>query len=65
MCNLRAECGSAARVTAVAIASNGTADQLIMLPKDESPHELGPAVFWWDHETGELQKIADDFSELV
>jgi hypothetical protein len=50
---------------AVAIASNGTADQLIFLPKAESANELSPAVFWWDHETGEVHKVADDFAEMV
>ena len=49
---------------AVAIAGNGTADQLLFLPAAGSTNELGPAVFWWDHETGELQKVADDFSDL-
>lgn len=50
---------------AVAIAGNGTADQLILLPKTESPRELGPSVFWWDHETGEVEKVADDFADLL
>ena len=49
----------------VAIASNGTADQLVFLPGQESKDELGPAVYWWDHETGELQKVAEDFTELL
>lgn len=50
---------------AVAIAHNGTADQLILLPKDGAPNELDAAVFWWDHETGEVRKFADDFAELL
>lgn len=49
---------------AIAIANNGDADQLILLPKSGSPNELDPTVYWWDHETGEVQKIADDFAEL-
>ena len=61
---------------AVAIAGNGTADQLILLPdppempeRPERPEpgagaRLQPAVFLWDHETGELEKIADDVGEL-
>jgi len=50
---------------AVAIAGNGTADQLIFLPDEATPGELAPAVFFWDHETGEVTKIADDFAELL
>jgi hypothetical protein len=49
---------------AVAIASNGTADQLILMPKEESKHDLNSAVFWWHYETGEVRKVADDFAEL-
>lgn len=49
----------------VAIATNGAADQLVLLPKAEAKAELDPAVFWWDHETGEVQKVADDFAELM
>ena len=50
---------------AVAIGSNGTADQLILVPRAEAADELGPAVYWWDHKTGELQKVAEDFAELL
>jgi hypothetical protein len=50
---------------AVAIGGNGTADQLILLPKKDLPSELDPAIYWWDHETGSIQKVADDFAELV
>ena len=47
---------------AVAIATNGTADQLILLPKSGAKAELDSAVFWWDHETGEVQRVAEDFA---
>jgi hypothetical protein len=50
---------------AVAIGGNGTANQLILLPKAESLNELGPAVYWWDHETGEVHKMAEDLAELL
>ena len=49
----------------VAIAGNGTADQLVLMPKQEYKGELSPAVFWWDHETGEIRKVADSFAELL
>lgn len=47
--------GSKFPAGAVAIATNGTADQLILLPKSGAIADLDPAVFWWDHETGEVQ----------
>lgn len=50
--------------TAVAVAGNGSGDQLILLPRPEAPQRLQDAVFLWDHETGEVHKIADDFVEL-
>jgi SMI1 / KNR4 family (SUKH-1) len=50
---------------AVAIGGNGTGDQLILVAKTDKPDELGPAVYWWDHETGDVQKVADDFAELL
>ena len=46
---------------AVAIGANGCGDQLIFLREDD---RLGPEVFWWDHETGTVHKVADDFGEL-
>jgi hypothetical protein len=48
---------------AVAIGSNGTGDKLVFL-RGESDVRLGDAVFWWDHETGELEIVADDFPDL-
>ena len=48
---------------AVAIGSMD-ADRLVLLPKTERVDELDHAVYWWDHETGDVEKIADDFSEV-
>ncbi len=50
---------------AVAIANNGDADHLIFLSKTDAPDELDPAVLWWNHETGQVSKLADDFAELL
>jgi hypothetical protein len=50
---------------AIVIGSNGGGDILILLPQDDNPSVLSHEVFWWDHETGEVQVVADDFSELV
>ncbi len=49
---------------AVAIASNGSGDQLILLPEPSSDR-FSDAVYWWDHETGEVEKVGDDFVELI
>ena len=46
---------------ALAIASNGTGDVLLFL---RFADKLGSAVYEWSHETGELNCIAGDFSEL-
>jgi SMI1 / KNR4 family (SUKH-1) len=46
---------------ALAIAGNGYGDQLVFLRQGGS---FAPAVFVWWHETGELDKIAEDFAEL-
>lgn len=48
---------------AVAIGSNGAGDKLILLPAVD-PRQLQDSVFWWNHETREVLKIADDFREL-
>src|SRR5262245_29411051 len=48
---------------AVAIGSNGGGDQLVFL-HDAGAGRLGDAVYWWDHETGEVQKVAEDFLDL-
>lgn len=47
---------------AVAIAGNGSGDQLVMLREGTS---FGHEIYIWAHETGEIQKIADNFSELI
>lgn len=49
---------------AIAIGSNGCGDQLIFL-RDTEKLVLDARVFWWDHETGTIHKLADDFSELM
>lgn len=44
---------------AVAIAGNGAGDQLVLLRLNEA---FAPEVYAWLHESGELEKVADDFS---
>lgn len=50
---------------AVAIGSNGCGDQLVLLRDVKQLGVLAEAVYWWDHETKELNKIAANFGELV
>jgi len=49
-------------VNAVAVGRNGVGDVLVLV--DEGG-KLGNAFFVWLHETGELVKVADDFSDLA
>ncbi len=49
---------------ALAIGSNGAGERLIILA-DPSSDRYADAVYWWDHETGEVIKVADDFAELT
>ncbi len=50
--------------SAIAIGSNGCGDRMVLLPQPDAPELLGHGVYWWDHETGELHKLADDFDEF-
>lgn len=46
---------------ALAIAHNGSGDQLILLRSGEV---YAPEVYVWWHETGEVRQIAADFTDL-
>ena len=48
---------------ALAIGNNGGSDLLVLLP-DPAGGRYADAVYWWDHETGELHPAADAFEEL-
>ncbi|MDY3317384.1 SMI1/KNR4 family protein [Riemerella anatipestifer] len=48
----------------VAIASNGCGDFLVLLPTVENEKKLGEEIFCWIHETGELEKVAENIEEL-
>ena len=47
--------------SAVAIATNGAGDQLVLLREGGV---LMDAVYYWSHETGSIQPVADSFAEL-
>lgn len=46
---------------ALAIAGNGCGDQLVFLKEGNT---FQSTVYRWSHETHDLQKVADDFSEI-
>ena len=48
---------------ALAIGDNGGGDKLVFLPDPEA-RRFADAVYWWDHETGDLQLAADAFEDL-
>ena len=49
---------------ALAIVDNGCGDKLVFLP-DTQESRYADAVYLWDHETGKLQKVSDNFQELL
>ena len=49
---------------AVAIASNGLGDQLTFLPDEQDSRVFEPCVYFWNHETRELEPVAD-FGDLA
>jgi len=52
-------------VDGIAIASNGSADFLILLPTKENDKLLGDEIFSWFHETGEVKEIAKSIEEIT
>ncbi len=48
---------------ALAIGNNGSGDLLVILADPESDR-YADAVYWWDHETSELIRVADAVEEL-
>ncbi len=46
---------------ALAIAANGTGDQVVLLRSGE---HFGPEIWHWDYETGELTLVAKDFAHI-
>jgi hypothetical protein len=47
---------------ALAIAANGTGNALVMLRDGD---QIKPQVFYWCHESGALELVAEDFSSLT
>jgi hypothetical protein len=51
--------------SAIAIGANGTGDQLILLPDPTNVKMLLEDIYIWQHETGDIIKVADSITELV
>jgi len=47
---------------ALAIAGNGCGDQLVLIKQSNSYTD---SIYIWSHETGEFDKVANDFKELT
>lgn len=47
---------------ALAIAGNGCGDQLVLIKQNNN---YSDSVYIWSHETGEIDKVADNFNELT
>jgi hypothetical protein len=48
----------------IAIASNGSGDLLVYKRESSQATKLEEVVYFWSHETGELNKVSSSFSEL-
>jgi hypothetical protein len=48
----------------IAIATNGSGDYLILNPTKENYTKLSEEIFKWFHETGEIEKVAENINEL-
>jgi hypothetical protein len=51
--------------TAIAIGTNGCGDQLILLPDQTDNKKLQEVIYVWQHETGEIFKIAENILALL
>ncbi len=49
----------------IAIASNGSGDNLILLPLDTDNKKLREEIYLWQHEKGDIQQVAKTIDELM
>lgn len=56
-----ARCWSGFPAEALVIGSNGSGDHLVLIPEG---HRFRDTVYWWDHETGALNLVANTFADL-
>jgi hypothetical protein len=46
------------------VAQNGGGDYLIIRPDAEGWTQLGETIYFWDHETGEHEPVADSMDSV-
>jgi hypothetical protein len=49
----------------IAIASNGSGDNLILLPLDTDNKKLREEIYLWQHETGDILQVGKTINELT
>jgi hypothetical protein len=49
---------------AFVVAQNGSGDYLIIRPEAEGSTQLGETIYFWDHETGEHEPVADSLDSV-
>lgn len=50
---------------AIAIATNGCGDYLILLPLESNAKKLSEKIYSWFHEKGEIEEVAKNITELI
>ena len=49
----------------IVIGHNGGGDLLVLAPMADDPTTLQHTVYWYDHETSQVEPVADDFAKLA
>ena len=49
---------------AFVVAQNGSGDYLIIRPEQDGSRELGETIYFWDHETGTCEPVADSLDSI-
>jgi hypothetical protein len=49
---------------AFVVAQNGSGDYLIVRPDEDGSREIGDTIYFWDHETGEFEPVADSLDSI-
>ena len=49
----------------IVIGHNGGGDLLVLAPMEDDETTLQHTIYWYDHETSQIEPVADDFTELA
>jgi hypothetical protein len=49
---------------AFVVAQNGSGDYLIVRAEEDGSRELGDTIYFWDHETGRCEPVADSLDSI-